>query len=120
MGIVSINVEEGSYSNFILHYQDTKDSAPTSTGSLVAYYQYNPKFATHGEIGQIRSAIFLANYFQNGPRFSFLSFPHRLYITNFTQLTLGERLERRFKKCVSVRVEDRLQVVSSYKEPSLL
>lgn len=61
--------------------------------------------------------LFLSNYFQVAARFSFLSFPHRLYVTNLTQLASRGK---QYKKCVSVRVEDRLQVVANYREPSHL
>lgn len=40
--IISIDShEDGTYSNFLLHYQDTKDGG---AASLVAYYPFNTKF----------------------------------------------------------------------------
>lgn len=108
-GIVSISKkEDGSYSNFILHYEDTQD---TISSSIVAYYKFNHNFGNNGSIGHIRSAIFMANYFRIATSFAFLSFPHQLYITNITQLGSPAR---EYKKCVSVRVEDSLKVVSNY------
>jgi hypothetical protein len=113
-GIVSINTQEGSYSNFLLHYEESQDSIASS---IFAYYKFNHNFIKNGSIGHIRSALFLSNYFRISTSFAFLSFPHQLYITNITQLGSPAR---EYKKCVSVRVEDRLKVVSNYHEPSLL
>lgn len=110
--IVSINIQEGSYSNFILLYEDAKSSGY----SVVAYYQFNRNYDRNRDIGQVRSAIFLDIYFAGTSRYNFLSFPHRLYITQPTQLTLAKRP----KKCISVRVEDTLKAVANFQEPPLL
>lgn len=104
--IVSINIQENTYSNFILLYEDAKSSGY----SAVAYYQFNHNYGRNRDIGQVRSAIFLDSYFSATGRYNFLSFPHRLYITQPAQLTLAKRP----KKCISVRVEDTLKAVANY------
>lgn len=113
-GIISIHAEGGSYSNFLLHYEDIKEA---SGSSFIAYYKFNPRFTTTGEIGQVQSALFLGSYFPVAARFTFLSFPHRLYVANLIQLALNGK---KYKKCVLVKVEDQLQVVANYNQPSLL
>ena len=110
--IVSINIQEDTYSNFILLYDDAKSSGY----SVVAYYQFNRNYGKSKDIGQVRSAIFLDSYFAGTGRYNFLSFPHRLYVTQPTQL----RLAKRPKKCISVRVEDAVRAVANFEEPPLL